>query len=77
MNKVYLLHISTTCGHSQGGALQRIYHKNLWTKAYMLDTNLDYLKPINAQQANVTHTYIYTNGKLHRTNSAIWFNEMC
>jgi len=68
-NIVYLLHVSATCGHSQGSALQRIYHKNLWTKAYILDTKLDYLKFINTQQAIVTHTY--KKGKLHRTNSAI------
>jgi len=35
MDIVYLLHVSATCGHSQGGALQRIYHKNVWTKAYI------------------------------------------
>jgi hypothetical protein len=56
-NIVYLLHISATCGHSQGSALQRIYHKNLWTKAYILDTKLDYLKFINTHHPSLhTHT---------------------
>jgi len=37
----------------------------------------DYLKLINAQQANITHTHKDMKEKLHRTNASTCFNKIC